>query len=110
MRTAAVLAAVVTALTLAACGGDETTPSTTAGASGATGPQSTAGSPDLTAEEYLAASIPDQLLAVEQAVEDNQECSGVDTAPGGDFQVSVAIDAASADPDQPLAEIVAENC
>ncbi|HXV51782.1 MAG TPA: hypothetical protein VD765_01025 [Solirubrobacterales bacterium] len=109
MRCLAALTATFLALGFAACGGDDETTST-AGASGATGAQSTADTLDLTAGEYLAASIPDQLTAVEDAVEANPECAEVDTSPGGDFQVAVAIDAASADPDQALAEIVAENC
>ena len=65
---------------------------------------------ELTASEFIEASIPDQIEAVTQAAEDNRTAPSVDTAPGSDFQVSVAIDAASADPDTPISEIVADNC
>ncbi len=108
MRRLIPLAAVLLTLGFAACGGDDES-TTTAGATGATGAQgpSTAA---MTASEFIEASIPDEIEAVKQAVEDNPDCDGVDTAPGGDFQVSVAIDAASAEPDTPLAEIVADNC
>jgi hypothetical protein len=108
MRRLIPLAAALLALGFAACGDDETT-TTTDGATGATGAQ---GPPDgeMAASEFIEASIPDEIEAVKQAVEDNPDCDGVDTAPGGDFQVSVAIDAASAEPDTPLSEIVADNC
>jgi len=33
-----------------------------------------------------------------------------DTSAGSDFQVGIAIDAASADPDTPISQIVADNC
>jgi hypothetical protein len=109
MRRPLVLAALVLTLGLAACGGDDETTSTTAGASGPTGAQGVE-SEGMSAQEFIDASIPDQLAAVEDAVDANDECASVDTSPGGDFQVSVAIDAASAGPDTELSEIVAENC
>jgi hypothetical protein len=111
MRTLASVSVLVLTLIVAACGGDdETTPTTTAGATGATGVQGTVDSEGMTAEEYLDAPIPDQLAAVEDAVQADPDCEGADTAPGGDLQVNVAIEATTAEPDQPLAEIVAENC
>jgi hypothetical protein len=109
MRTLLSVTAVLLTITLAACGGDDETTSTT-GASGASGAQGATVDANMTASEFIAASIPDELAAVDQAVADNDACSGVDTAPGGDFQVAVAIDAASAPPDTPLSEIVADNC
>ncbi len=109
MRSPIPIAIALIALTLAACGDDETTSSTIAGASGASGAQGAAVA-DLTAREFIDASIPDQLEAATQAAEDNPECADVDTAAGGDFQVAVAIDAASASAGTPISEIVAENC
>ena len=111
MRVAAALFPALLALALAAWGGDDETTSSTTGASvkwGARG--ATGGSSELTASEFIAASIPDQLDAVQQAVDDNPTCDGVDAAPGGDFQVGVAIDAASANPDTPISQIVADRC
>ena len=109
MRLLISLGAVLLALGFAACGGDDET-SSTGGATGTTGVQGIPGGAELTASEFLEASIPDQIEAVTQAAEDNPDCAKADTAPGSDFQVSVAIDAASADPDTPIAEIVADNC
>lgn len=107
MRVAASLVAVLIAVAFTACGGDDETTSTGAsGASGAQGPVSA----DLTASAFINASIPDQIDAVQQAVDDNPDCRSVDASPGGDFQVNVAIDAASADPDTPITEVVAGNC
>jgi len=64
----------------------------------------------MTASEFIAASIPDEIDAVTQAAEANPDCASADTSAGSDFQVGVAIDAASADPDTPISEIVADNC
>ncbi len=64
----------------------------------------------MTVEEYLGLSTADQLAAVEDAVEANPDCEGVDTSPGGDLQVAVAIDATVAVPDTPLADVVADGC
>lgn len=109
MRSLPSLTAILLALTLAACGGSDPTTSSTAGASGTSGAQgpSTA---NMTVSEFVDASIPNQLDAVVQAVKDNSACADADTSPGGDFQVGVAIDAASAPPDTPISEIVADNC
>jgi hypothetical protein len=101
--------AVLIALGFAACGGGDETSSPTPVTAGATGAQGATG-PELTASEFVQASIPDEIEAVKQAVADNPDCAGADTAPGSDFQVSVAIDAASAEPDTPISEIVADNC
>ena len=109
MRRLIPLTAVLLALGFAACGGDDET-SSTAAPTGATGTQSSTGGTEMTASEFIDASIPDEIDAVTQAAEDNPDCAGADTAPGSDFQVSVAIDAASADPDTPISEIVAGNC
>ncbi len=102
------LTAILLALGFAACGGDDETTSTP-GPTGATGVQGPVDG-DMTAGEFIEASIPDEIEAVKQAAADNADCAGVDTAPGSDFQVSVAIDAASADPDTPISDIVADNC
>ena len=40
----------------------------------------------------------------------NSDCQGVDPKAGGEFQVAVAIDAASAPSDTPLSEIVGGQC
>lgn len=108
MRIAAAITAALLVLGLVACGDDETT-SIPAGATGATGAQGVE-SEAMTVDEYLDASIPEQLAAVEDAVKADDRCGGADTSPGGELQVSVAIDAAAAESDQPLSEIVAENC
>jgi hypothetical protein len=64
----------------------------------------------MTADDYIAASIPDQVEAVQDAVAADSACEGVDAQPGGDFQVDVAIAAASAEPDTPLSEVVSDQC
>jgi hypothetical protein len=110
MRRLIFLLAVLLALGLGACGGDDETASTAdaAGATGVQGPTSNGG--ELTASEFIDASIPDEIEAVQEAAEANPDCADADTAAGSDFQVSVAIDAASADPDTPISEVVAGNC
>ena len=100
-------------LTLGACGGDDEEPATTGatGAAGATGAQGqTAVGGIATAGDYMDASIPDQGEAVQELAETDPECEGVDTKLGGDFQVAVAIDAASVSAETPLAEIVSGQC
>ena len=109
MRRVVPLLAVLLALGLAACGGDDETSSATSTPTGATGAQSASGG-EMTASEFIEASIPDEIEAVTQAAEANPDCAGADTAGVSDFQVSVAIDAASAEPDTPISEIVADNC
>jgi hypothetical protein len=111
MRSLIPLTAVLLALGFAGCGGGDDTSSTTAGASGATGAQGAAGSSsEMTASEFIDASLPDEIKAVQQAAEANPDCADANTDAGSDFQVGVAIDAASADPDTPISEIVADNC
>ena len=109
MRRLIPLTAVLLALGFAACGGGDDTSSTTSGTSGASGAQGSTSS-EMTASEFIDASIPAEINAVKQAVEANPDCASADTSPGSDFQVGVAIDAASADPDTPISEIVADNC
>ena len=123
-RTTPLLASALAAavLALAACGGDDdedttsaaTTATTTSGATGATGADAADGSGasyDITAEEFIAASLPDQVQAVQDYVADaSDECGGVDDKPGSDFQVAVAIAAASAEPETPLADVILAEC
>lgn len=114
MRRRFAVTAALALLSLAACGGnDDEEPIPTAGATGATGAtgaQGVSGGTDLTAEEYIAASIPDQVEAVQDAVAADSACDAVDAAPGSDFQVDVSIAAASAEPNMPLSEVVGEQC
>jgi hypothetical protein len=109
MRRLAALVLVLPALALAACGEEDTTsiPEIPTGATGAGGPVD---SSSMTVEESLGLSTADQLAAVEDAVDANPDCEGVDTSPGGDLQVAVAIDATVAVPDTPLADVVADRC
>lgn len=123
-RTTALLvsALAVAVLGLAACGGDDdedatspaTTATTTSGATGATGADAADGggaSYDITAEEFIASSLPDQVQAVQDYVADaSDECGGVDDKPGSDFQVAVAIAAASAEPETPLVDVILAEC
>ena len=51
----------------------------------------------MTASEFIDASIPDEVAAVQEAAEASPGCSNANTDAGSDFQVEVAIDAASAD-------------
>lgn len=117
MRRLIVLSAVGATLFLAACGGDdETTSSSTAagtsGASGATGLENSGSSSGIeTAGDFIAASLPDEIAVVKEVVADNpDECSGVDDAAGEDFQVSVAVSAATVSPDTPISEVVIGEC
>src|SRR5688500_11290338 len=125
-RLTALLAAAVVAasLGLAACGGDDDEDTTTAatiattttetGATGATGSDDTTSGDatyDITTEEFVAASLPDQVQAVQDYVADAaDECGGDDDKPGSDFQVNVAIAAASAEPQTPLADVILAEC
>ena len=63
-----------------------------------------------TAGDFLDASVPDQAKAVKAEVAANPDCQGVDPKAGGEFQVAVAIDAASAPGDTQLSEIVGGQC
>lgn len=113
MRSLFAVTAVLVLLSFAACGGDddEETPTTgVTGATGATGAQGVSAGTDLTAEDYIAASIPDQVEAVQDAVAADSACEGIDATAGSDFQVDVSIAAASAEPDTPLAEVVSDEC
>jgi hypothetical protein len=123
-RALLVAAMVAAALALAACGGDDdedttatepTTATTTAGATGPTGAgDDTAGdgaSYDITAGEFIESSLPDQVKAVQDYVKDSpDECGGVDAKGGSDFQVAVAINAATVEPDTPLADVILQEC
>lgn len=116
------LALMSVSLGLTACGGDDdedttsaaTTATTTSGATGATGADDADGGGagyDITSEEFVAASLPDQVQAVQDYVADApDECGGVDDKPGSDFQVAVAIAAASAEPDTPLPDVILAEC
>ena len=103
------LTALLTVLALAGCGGDD---ETTAGepTSGAAGAEDASPGDFMTAKEFIDASIPDQIDEVKTIVGITPECEGIDTSPGGDFQVGVAINAAQAAPETPLTEIVADQC
>ncbi len=123
-RPAAVLAAALIAasLALAACGGDDdedttsatTATTTTSGATGATGADDTTSGDatyDITAGDFIAASLPDQVKAVQDYVADSpDECGNVDAEGGSDFQVAVAINAATVEPDTPLPDVILEEC
>jgi hypothetical protein len=106
MKARAALVVLTAALTLPACGDDGTT-STPAGPTGATGAQ---GPADTTVEEFLAASSAEQRAMVEGLADANAECAGVDTSPGGELQVDVAVEAQTAAPDTPLSDLVADRC
>ena len=108
MRRLISLTAVLALLSFGACGdGGDTAPAETTGTTGA---QDASSGSDLTAKEFIDASIPDQAKEVQDLVDANPDCSGVDTKPGSSFQVGVAINAAQASPNTPLSEIVADQC
>jgi hypothetical protein len=123
-RPAATLASALIAavLGLAACGGDDDDAATTSaaatttgtGATGATGADDTTSGDatyDITAGEFIEGSLPDQVKAVQDYVADSpDECGDVDTEGGSDFQVAVAINAATVDPDTPLADVILQEC
>ena len=114
MRRAIAGITIAAALALGACGGDDdtTVPTMTAGATGATGAQDGAGATyDITAGEFIQASIPDQIKAVQDFVADNPDaCANVDPKPGDNFMQGVAIAAASGDTGAPLSEIITQEC
>ena len=109
MRRLLSLTAALALLAFAGCGGDDET-TAAAGTSGATGAQDTGSDAGMTAEQFIDASIPDQIREVRDLVDANPDCAAVDPQPGGDFQVAVAINTAQASPDTPLSEIVADQC
>jgi hypothetical protein len=110
MRRLAALALLLPALGLTACGGDDDTTSIPEGPTGTSGVQGPVESEDVTVEEFLAAPTSEQLGLVEDAAAGIPDCDGLDTSPGSDLQVAVAIDATVAEPETPLAEIVADAC
>jgi hypothetical protein len=108
MRRLICLTACLALLLVAGCGGDDET-TTPAGTSGATGAQDSAGD-FMTAKEFIDASLPDQIEEVETIVGITPQCEGVDAKPGEKFQVAVAINAAQAQPDTPVEDIVSDQC
>jgi hypothetical protein len=110
MRTPIALAATVLALSLIACGGDDETTSTAGAALGAAGGQGPVTGAAMTASEFIQASIPDQIQAVQEAAARDAGCEGKNTDAGSDLQVAVAIDAARSDPKTPLSDVVADAC
>ena len=109
MRPARVtLCAVAAALALAGCGGDDDEPAD----SGGTGAQGASGAEpsttDITAEEFLAKLLPEKELAVEGVVASEPECEGVNVEPA--LILVLSDEAANADPDTPLTELVEEEC
>jgi hypothetical protein len=115
VRKALSISLVLAALALGACGGDDdeepAAPATT-GATGATGADDTGGaSYDVSAGDFIAGSLPDQIKAVEDYVADNPDaCANVDPKPSENFMQGVAIAAASGDPETPVSEIIAQEC
>ena len=109
MRRLLCLPIVLALLAFTGCGGDDSTSSST-GASETTGAQSSSSGGEMTAKEFIDASIPDQANAVKQLAADNPDCADADVSPGSDFQVGVAISAAQASPDTPLGDVVADQC
>lgn len=101
-------------LVLAACGGDDGdgTDATTEQAATTTSVQTTSANPDeMTAGEYMAASIAEMTRVVKELVAEHpDECEGIDPKAGGKFQQAFAIDAAMASPETPLSEIIVESC
>ena len=95
---------------VASCGDDDDETLTGATEATETSSGSASGSGISTAGDFLDASIPDQVKAVQDAVSANPDCKGVDAKAGGEFQVAVAIDAASASSDMPLTEVVGGQC
>lgn len=111
MRSAIALPTLLVALLVAGCGGgDDSTSSTPVGASGATGAQGSSGGSGMTAKQFIDASIPDEVAAVQEAADANPACAGTNTDAGSDFQVTIAIEVTKADPNTPISQIVADNC
>jgi hypothetical protein len=111
MRCGASLSTLVLALGISACGGGDSSSSTTpVGASGASGAQGATPASAMTASEFVDASVPDEVNAVKEAVKDNPDCAAADAGAGSDFQVSVSVNAATAAPDTPLTDVVAQTC
>src|SRR3954471_7638181 len=75
MQRLIALPAVLLTLGFAACGGGDDTSSTASGASGTSGAQGAAGGSEMTASEFIDASIPDEIDAVKQAAESNPNCA-----------------------------------
>jgi hypothetical protein len=108
MRQLLTVLSLTAALAFAACGDDEEEPATT-GATGATGIEGAASGGIATAGEYLEASLPDEVEAIEDTASGESACEGVDFEKGN-FQVGVAISAAQVDPETPFPELVATEC
>lgn len=108
MRRRLSLIAVLGLLVIPGCGDDEEPAET--GAGGATGTEGVSTGGFMTAGDFIDAPIPDQVDEVETIVGVTPECDGVDASPGEEFQVGVAINAAQASPETPLADIVADQC
>ena len=109
MRQTILLAIVLVPAAFAACGGDDE-PTFTAGTSCVSGAQIPSADVGMTAKQFIAEPIPDQIKAVQDLADEDPDCCTVDAEPGSDFQVGVAINAAQAPPSTPLVEIVADQC
>ena len=81
-------------------GGDDTTSTPAAGASGTSGPQGSGGG--MTAKEFVDASIPDEVNAVKEAVEAAGSPPLPTPARAATSRSTVAVDATTAAPDTPL--------
>ncbi len=113
MRTRSLPARAATGatLTLAACGGDDGGDSTATDSTDATTSTSaSAAAGEMTAGEFMEASLPDEVTAIKQLVAEHpEECEGI-SLKGDTFYEAFAIDAAMASPDTPLSEIIGPSC
>ena len=104
-RLAVALAA--TALSLAACGGDDEESTATSGATGATGAQGAVAT-DITVGEFIAELQPQKQEILEELTASEASCENVDVDNG--FVLLISAKAIDADPGSPLSELVAEEC
>ena len=95
--------AVVLALGLAACGGDDET-TTTSGTQGADS------GGEMTAGKFIDASIPDEVAAVQEAAEAAPSAQARTPTPAATSRSRWRSTPPRRTPDTPLSEIVAEAC
>jgi ABC-type glycerol-3-phosphate transport system substrate-binding protein len=105
-RTLVLILAVVA---IAGCGGDDDQPADaeTAGASGAEGVVDGAAY-DITVGEFIAELQPDKQDILRDFVADSEACKGVKVDPG--FVLLVSAEAIDAGQEEPLPDLVEEQC